>query len=167
MCNVESLDFLFDRSFLFLALRRAQDRDHDRKYYRKVNQTHQFSPSNYLKGSLSFEGIVKTFGGFLSEQPINFIFDHSITFADGFFELRAVQDLDAPADVADCADILQVSCGDRNAFAAHTQHVGNQFLRHDQLISFYAVMTEQQPPAELLFNRVKTVTNCRLRYLSD
>jgi len=77
----------------------------------------------------------------LSQQPIELVFDHAVTFAHSLFEFLAVQDRDAAADVSDRSGILQSTGSNGNAFAANAQHVGNQLLGHDQLIGLHTVVT--------------------------
>ena len=76
----------------------------------------------------------------LSEQPIELVFDNSITLACSTFQLLAVQDLYAPSDITDCAYVLKVTRSHRNAFAAYAQHIRDQFLSHDQLIRIHTVV---------------------------
>jgi hypothetical protein len=47
---------------------------------------------------------------------------------------------------------LKVTRGHRNAFAAHAQHIRDQFLSHDQLVRIHPVVAQQQPTAKLLFD---------------
>jgi hypothetical protein len=55
------------------------------------------------------------------------------------------------------------SLGD--AFAANPEHVGDQFLSHDQFVRRQAVQAQQQPAAELLIQGVMAVAHCRLGHL--
>ena len=56
----------------------------------------------------------------LSEQPLKFIFDHAVTFADRLFKFLAVENLNAAAHIADGSVILQTTGRYRHTFAAHT-----------------------------------------------
>jgi hypothetical protein len=55
-----------------------------------------------------------------------------------------------PAAVFDQPGVLQVAGSLCDAFPAHAQHVGYEFLRHHELVAGESVETQQQPPAELL-----------------
>jgi hypothetical protein len=74
------------------------------------------------------------------QVAIELVFDNSITLARGFFQLPAVQDLYAAPHITDGPYVLKVTRSHRNPFAAHAEHVGDQFLSHDQLIRIHTVM---------------------------
>lgn len=76
----------------------------------------------------------------LWKQPIELIFNDPVTLADCFFQLLPVQDLNVASDVTDRPGILQPTGSHSNAFPSHTQHVGNEFLGHDQFIGLHAVV---------------------------
>jgi hypothetical protein len=44
---------------------------------------------------------------------------------------------------------------------------GDQFLRHNKLVALQAIQAQQQPPAQLLIERMVAITNRRLRHLRD
>src|SRR6185437_5431896 len=68
------------------------------------------------------------------QQPIRFSLDHRIAFAAKLFELRSIQDGDLPARVADGLELLQLTGRFGHPFAAHAEHIGDEFLRHRQLV---------------------------------
>ena len=71
------------------------------------------------------------------------------------------------AAVSDQSRRLQLSGGFGDAFAAHAEHVGDQFLRHRKLVRLQAIQTQQQPAAQLLVDRVMPVADRGLRHLRD
>ena len=72
--------------------------------------------------------------GLRGEQAIGFRFDHLVALADPRFQSRPVQHRDVATAVINQSRLLQFPGGLRDAFAAHAQHIGDQFLGHDQLI---------------------------------
>ena len=83
------------------------------------------------------------------------------------FQPRAVQHIDVAAAVADDPRELQFERGGRDAFTAHTQQAGQQFLRHDQGFGGQTVQPQQEAAAQLLVDRVVAVADRRLRHLGD
>ena len=61
-------------------------------------------------------------------------FDDRIALAYPCFQLTAIEYGNVAAAVMDQSRRLQPSSRLRDAFAAHAQHIGNQFLRHRQLV---------------------------------
>jgi hypothetical protein len=43
----------------------------------------------------------------------------------------------------------------------HTEHAGDQLLRHHQFIGSAAIKRQQQPAAQALFNRMMTIARRR------
>ena len=76
----------------------------------------------------------------LSEQPIELVFDHPVTLADSPFQLLAVDDLHVSANVTNSSAILQAAGSHGHAFAANAQHVGYQFLGHNQLVGLHPIV---------------------------
>jgi len=74
---------------------------------------------------------------------------------------------DVATAVSDQAIVLQLAGGGGNAFAAHTQHDGNEFLGHLQLIARRAVQAVQQPAAQLLFDRAVAAPDGVLGHLGE
>ena len=70
----------------------------------------------------------------VSHQPIRFLFDHGIAFTAKSLQPWPVKHRDMSALVMYDAEPLQFSRGIRNALTPYTEHVGNQFLGHFQLI---------------------------------
>src|ERR1700674_38511 len=70
----------------------------------------------------------------LREQAIKLPFDHRVTLAGEGLQSRSVEYGDAATHVANQAGPLQFPSGLRDALAAHSQHIGNQFLGHGQLV---------------------------------
>ena len=72
-----------------------------------------------------------------------------------------------PAAVANHAELLQLAGRFGHAFAAHAEHVGDQFLRHVQLVRRQTIQAQQQPAAQLLVERMMAVADRGLRHLRD
>jgi hypothetical protein len=70
-------------------------------------------------------------------------FDDSVTLANVRLQLRPVENLDMAAHVADQPIVLQTLSSMRNTFAAHSQHVRDEFLRHFQVIGLCTVVSHQ------------------------
>jgi hypothetical protein len=73
-------------------------------------------------------------GVFGGEQTIILSFDNRIALAYLCFQLEAIEYGNVAAAAMDQSRLLQLSSGLRDAFAAHAQHMSDQFLRHRQLI---------------------------------
>ncbi|MNR17658.1 hypothetical protein D3C85_1343360 [compost metagenome] len=69
--------------------------------------------------------------------------------------------------VFDDTQALELAGGVGHAFAAYTQHVGDQLLGHGQFIALQAIERQQQPAAQLLVDGVVAVAHCRLGHLRD
>jgi len=76
----------------------------------------------------------------LSKQAIRLVPYDLVTFANRFLQLFAVEYLDVTADVANRSGILQSTRSYGDAFAAYSQHIGNQFLDHNQVVPAHSVM---------------------------
>src|ERR1700676_4042779 len=82
-------------------------------------------------------------------------------------QTRAIEHADPASLVTDQPGVLQLPGGFGDAFAAHAQHVGDQFLGHGEFVRLQAIETEQQPPAQLLVDRMMPIAYRRLRHLDD
>ena len=100
-----------------------------------------------------------------AEQTVVFIDHNLVTLADLGFQAFAVQYRDSAADILDQSFFLQMVSGYRNAFASYAEHVGDQFMRHYQLIGLELIVIDKQPAAKLLFDAMEPVADGRLRYL--
>jgi len=105
---------------------------------------------------------LKPLTSFIQIRAIDFILDHGITLAAQLLKPGPVQHGDVPVAVFDHPEFLQLTGGLADAFAAHAQHVGDQFLGHGQCVARQAVQRQQQPAAQLLVNRMMAVTGRRL-----
>jgi hypothetical protein len=90
-----------------------------------------------------------------------------VALAAARFEAAAIQHGDQAAAVAYEAGRLQLAGRLGDTFAADAEHVGDQLLRHPQLVGRQPVVAEQQPAAQLLVDRVVTIADRRLRHLRD
>ena len=96
---------------------------------------------------------------------IKLLLDHPVALAGLLFEARTIQDPDAAPAVMDQAELLQFSGRLRDTLAAHAEHVGNEFLRHHQLVGGQPVEAEQQPAAQLLVHGMMAIARRGLRHL--
>src|SRR5580765_5500865 len=78
------------------------------------------------------------------QQPIELFLHDRIALAGARLEATAIEHSDTSAAVLDQAGALQVAGSFRDTLAAYAQHVGDQLLRHDELISHQSVETQQQ-----------------------
>src|SRR5579859_1469772 len=84
------------------------------------------------------------------QKPIEFLLHDLVALAGLLFEARSIQHGDMTAAVPDQAQGLQLAGRVGHAFAAYTEHVGDQLLRHRQLIRRQPVEAQEQPAAQLL-----------------
>src|ERR1035437_617403 len=92
-------------------------------------------------GSLSAD----IFADVLAEQAIVFVGYDFVAFTADSFEALAIENVDGAAGVLDKSTILQAPGGDGYAFAADTEHVCDQVMRHNQFVRRKLVMVDQQP----------------------
>ena len=76
--------------------------------------------------------------------------DHLITFTHRALQAEAVDDCDVTASIMDQSGFLKSMSRDRYSFPAHAEHVGNQFLSHDQLVRCQTVVAQHKPAEQLL-----------------
>ena len=88
-----------------------------------------------------------------------------VAFTSGPFHGRSVQDDDLSALAFDKSGFLQMVSGGADRGSASSQQIGEQFLREREARGLHSILSRQEPTAETLFQRVKPVTNCRLRHL--
>ena len=73
------------------------------------------------------------------QQPVCLGLDYQVALAAEPFQAGPVQYRDLPSAVLDDALALQFSGRFGDAFAAHAEHVGDQFLGHGQVIAVQAI----------------------------
>ena len=73
------------------------------------------------------------------EQAIVFLLDHGIALAGALFESLTIEHRNLASSVTDEPRLLQVTGRLRDSFAAYTQHIGNEFLRHYEMLRAQAV----------------------------
>lgn len=88
------------------------------------------------------------------QETVELLLDHRITFAGPRFQAQAIEHLDAATTIFDQPSVLQIAGRLGHAFTAHAQHVGDQLLRHHQLVTDQAIQAQQQPAAQLLVERM-------------
>ena len=111
--------------------------------------------------------VKKACGTPLAEQPIKLGFDDLITFAACRLQSLTVEDRDVAADVANQPSLLQVTGCLRDTLAAPSQHVGDELLGEQQFRRPHPVVSEQQPAAESLLDRMKAVADSGLGDLGN
>jgi hypothetical protein len=98
------------------------------------------------------------------EAPILEV-DGVIALACISFQRRTIEHHDYTAALRDPSLRSQLLRGKRHTFAANTDHVGDQLLSHAQDIVIDSIEAKQQPPANLLLERVMPVAQRGLRCL--
>src|ERR1700719_680967 len=68
------------------------------------------------------------------QEAVALFLDHGVTLATQLFQFWPVQHRDLPAAVFDHAKLLQLAGGFGDAFTTHAEHVGDELLRHGQLV---------------------------------
>ncbi len=94
-----------------------------------------------------------------AEQAVVFVIDDLVTLADGFFQSLTVNYRDSSAHVFNQFFLCQFLSSQRNAFAAHAEHIGDKVVRHHQIVRVQTVVTKQKPTAKLFFDGVETIAN--------
>src|SRR5205085_7728472 len=78
-------------------------------------------------------------GDAVGQQPIEFRLDDLVALAGARLETAAIEHADPSPAVADQPKLLQLPRSLGNAFAAHAEHVGDQFLGHGQLVGLQTI----------------------------
>ena len=94
-----------------------------------------------------------------AQKTIVFVIDYFITLADRFFQPLPIYYRDCSPYIFNQFSLRQFLSSQRDTFAAHTQHIRDQVVRHHQRVRVQTVVAEQQPTAELLFDGVQTIAN--------
>lgn len=109
----------------------------------------------------------QTVGRQIGQQACGFVAHYGVALAAQLFELGPVDHGDVASAVLDHSQALQLAGGFGDALAAHAEHVGDQFLGHDQLVAGQAVEGQEQPAAQLLVDGVVAVADGGLGHLGD
>ena len=109
--------------------------------------------------ALAWFGFRESSGHTSAEQTVVFVIDDFVTFADGFFQALPVNYRDSSANIFNQFSLRQFLGSQRDTFAAHAEHIGNQVVRHYQYIRVQTVVAEQKPAAKLLLDRMQTIAN--------
>jgi hypothetical protein len=88
----------------------------------------------------------------IGQQSVYFLLDHGVAFACVGLQSGPIKHFDVATAVTDQARALQFPGRFCNAFSAHAEHAGDQFLRHDQLVRRQSIERQQQPAAQLLLD---------------
>lgn len=81
---------------------------------------------------------------------MEFIPDYPVAFTSALLQSQPVEHRDMTAAVTDQTGALQMPGSFRDAFAAYTEHAGDQFLCNGQFIRRQTIQRQQQPAAQLL-----------------
>src|SRR6202790_3165297 len=103
----------------------------------------------------------------VGQETIELRLDHLVALARPRLQTRAIEHGDPASLVTDQPSALQLPGGFGDAFTAHAQHIGDQFLGHGELVRLQTIQTQQQPPAQLLVDRMMPIAYRRLRHLGD
>jgi len=68
------------------------------------------------------------------QQTVVFLLDHAIALAGALFQPIAVEHRDAATSIPDQSSLMLVAGRFGDTLATHAQHVGDQFLRHHELL---------------------------------
>ncbi len=101
------------------------------------------------------------------KQPVVLRLHHRVTLATALLQPSPVEHLDTAACIVNQPCPLKAERGLGDPFAANPEHVGDEFLRHDQIVAVKPVQAQQQPAAELLVQRMMPVAHGSLRHLRD
>src|SRR5437773_237598 len=101
-----------------------------------------------------------------SLEAIIFRFDYGITLAGCVLEPRSIQDYYFAAPVVDYALLAERICGHADTGPSHTEHPREKILRKREFILLNAIVGEQQPAGEPLFEGVGSIAAGRLSNLS-
>src|SRR5678815_6161995 len=88
------------------------------------------------------------------QKAVVFLLHDRVALAAATLQRATVEDGDPASGVADDSGLLQFERAFGDAFPAHAQHVRDQLLGHHQLVALQAVQAEEEPPAELLVERM-------------
>src|ERR1700694_3137960 len=81
------------------------------------------------------------------KQPVVLLSYHAIALAHRPLQGFAVDDRDTAAGVVDDSRRLELAGRFGDAAARDAEHVGNELLRHQELVRLQTIEAEQQPPA--------------------
>jgi len=95
----------------------------------------------------------------LAQETVVFVHYYLVALADGGFQLFTVEHSNSAADIFDQTLFLQVPRRDRHTLAADAEHVGNEIVRHYELVRFQLIVVYEQPTAKLLFDGMQAVTD--------
>lgn len=101
----------------------------------------------------------------VGQKPVALPFDNGVALATATLQAPAVEHRDMARLISDQADSLQFQRSFGHAPTSDAQHVGDELVRHDQIIALQPVHAMQQVAADLLFNRVMAVAHGSLGHL--
>src|SRR5437762_7669022 len=81
----------------------------------------------------------------------------AVAFAGGRLEAVAISDRDLAVMVADQSRALQLASSHGHPCAPHSEHRGEELVRHRHDIQLNAVVRHEQPTSESLLDRVQPI----------
>ncbi len=81
--------------------------------------------------------------GYLRQQAVVFMLHNRVTLTGAFLQAGTIEYPDVTSRITDQPRLLQIERRLGHAFAAYTQHIGHQFLGHDQFVPCKPVQAEQ------------------------
>src|SRR6185312_17435112 len=91
------------------------------------------------------------------KQAVVVSLDRAVTLAGSFPQTLDVEKANVAARVFDQARLLQRVGDDRNARAAHAEHLREELLRQHQIVAIGKIAHAQEPAAHARFDRVAGV----------
>ena len=88
----------------------------------------------------------------VGQETIELRLDDLVALTGARLQARAVEHRDLASPVTDQPGVLQLPGSFGDAFTAHAQHVGDQFLGHGEFVRLQSIEAQQQPPAQLLID---------------
>jgi hypothetical protein len=103
----------------------------------------------------------------IGQETIKLRLDDVVALARPRLQTRAIEHCDPASLVTYQPGVLQLPGGFGDAFTAHAEHVGNQFLCHGEFVRCQTIQAQQQLLAQLLVDRMVPIADRRLRHLGD
>src|SRR5258706_777372 len=90
-------------------------------------------PASWIRQRLSVDGSHSLAVQHIGQEAAQFLLDHGVALTRAGLQTATVEHGNLATAVANEADGLPGPGDPRNAFPAHAENAGNQFLRHDEL----------------------------------
>ena len=93
-------------------------------------------------GRLRYEGVLTGVLDVGRKESIEFSLDNLVALTCSCFDAGTVKDGDRASAIPNQARVLQLASSISDALAAYAEHVGNQFLRHREIIGMKAIQAQ-------------------------